>query len=232
APVSSTAISGRIGDDEELLAKVVPDYVCLGKRTLQDNGSWLAALKRDNVELIAGAVTRVGEDRVVCADGAEYPVDAIIYATGFHASRFLWPMDIVGRGGVKLAEQWGEEPTAYLGITVPNFPNLFCIYGPGTNLAHGGSLIFHSECQVRYILGCIRALVGGGRSTIECRQNVHDDYDRRLQEEMSRMVWSHPSIKSSWYRNATGRVMVLSPWKLVDYWRWTKKPDLDDFMLD
>ena len=223
----------QVGDDEELLlAKVVPDYVCLGKRTLQDNGSWLAALKRENVELVFDAVAWVGEDRVFCAGGAEVPVDAIVYATGFHANRFLWPMEIVGRGGVKLADQWGEEPTAYLGITVPNFPNLFCIYGPGTNLAHGGSLIFHSECQVRYILCCIRALVGGGRSTIECRQDVHDDYDRRLQEEMSQMVWSHPSIKSSWYRNAAGRATVLSPWKLVDYWRWTKEPNLDDFMLD
>ncbi|TFH20429.1 MAG: FAD-binding protein [Myxococcales bacterium] len=222
----------QVGDDEELLAKVVPDYVCLGKRTLQDNGSWLAALKRENVELVFDAVARGGEDRVVCAGGAEYPVDAIVYATGFHANRFLWPMDIVGRGGVKLADQWGDEPTAYLGITVPNFPNLFCIYGPGTNLAHGGSLIFHSECQVRYILGCIRALLESGRSTIECRRDVHEDYDRRLQEEMSRMVWSHPSIKSSWYRNTAGRVTVLSPWKLIDYWRWTKEPNLDDFVLD
>ena len=55
-----------------------------------------------------------------------------------------------GKGGVTLREQWGDEPTAYLGITVPNFPNLFCLYGPGTNLAHGASLIFQSECQVNY----------------------------------------------------------------------------------
>ena len=45
------------------------------------------------------------------------------------------------------------------------------------------------------------------------------------------MVWSHPSIKSSWYRNHAGRVTVLSPWRLVDYWRWTKKPDLESFVL-
>ena len=64
-------------------------------------------------------------------------------------------MEIVGRGGVTLRERWGDEPRAYLGITVPGFPNLFCLYGPGTNLAHAGSIIFHSECQVRYVMGCL-----------------------------------------------------------------------------
>jgi 4-hydroxyacetophenone monooxygenase len=221
----------QVGDDPELLAKVVPDYACLGKRTLQDNGSWLASLKRDDVELVADPIARITEDSVVCESGSAYEVDVIIYATGFHANRFLWPMDIVGRGGAKLAEKWGDDPSAYLGITVPGFPNLFCVYGPGTNLAHGGSLIFHSECQVRYIMGCLKALLEGGRSEIECKQSVHDAYDERLQQALAKMVWSHPSIRSSWYRNRKGRVTVLSPWRLVDYWSWTRHPDLGDFDL-
>jgi 4-hydroxyacetophenone monooxygenase len=221
----------QVGDDPELLAKVVPDYVCLGKRTLQDNGSWLAALKRDDVSLVTDPISRITEDSVVCENGRSYEVDVIVYATGFHANRFLWPMEIVGRGGVKLAERWGEEPTAYLGITVPDFPNLFCVYGPGTNLAHGGSLIFHSECQVRYIMGCLKELLESGRTEIECKRSVHDAYDERLQQALAGMVWSHPSIQNSWYRNRAGRVTVLSPWRLVDYWSWTRRPDLDDFDL-
>jgi len=221
----------QVGDDEALLAKVIPDYVCLGKRTLQDNGSWLAALKRDDVELVTDPIAEIRGDRIVCRSGAEHAVDVIVYATGFHANRFLWPIHIEGRGGRVLAEQWGDDPAAYLGITVPGFPNFFCVYGPGTNLAHGGSLIFHSECQVRYILGCLKALVEGECSEIECKQEVHDAYDRRLQEALAGMVWSHPSIASSWYRNAAGRVTVLSPWRLVDYWRWTKEPVLDDYHL-
>ena len=71
-------------------------------------------------------------------------------------------MRVIGRGGVDLHETWGDEPRAHLGITVPGFPNFFCLYGPGTNLAHAGSIIFHSECQVRYVLGCIRAIVEHG----------------------------------------------------------------------
>lgn len=224
-------MADQIGDDHELLAKVVPDYVCLGKRTLQDNGSWLSALTRDDVELVTDPIAAIGPDRVLCEDGEEYPVDVIVYATGFHANRYLWPMEIVGRDGARLAEQWGERPTAYLGITVPNFPNLFCLYGPGTNLAHGGSLIFHSECQIRYIMGCISAVMAGGHGAIECRQEVHDEYNRRLQDELDTMVWSHPSIRHSWYRNSEGRIYILSPWRLVDYWRWTRAPRLEEFHL-
>ncbi len=224
-------LKDQVGDDPELLAKVIPDYVCLGKRTLQDNGSWLAALKRDDVELVTEAIEHIEADAVVCKGGARHPVDVIVYATGFHANRFLWPMDIVGRDGVALREQWGDSPSAYLGITVPGFPNLFCMYGPGTNLAHGGSLIFHSECQILYILRCIETLLANGRRAIECKREAHDAYMRRHDEAMAGMVWSHPSIRSSWYRNAEGRVTVLSPWRLLDYWRWTKRPDLADFTV-
>lgn len=222
-------LTDQVGDDPELLAKVIPDYVCLGKRTLQDNGSWLSALKRDDVDLINESIAEIREHSIACANGDEYEIDIIVYATGFHANRFLWPMQIHGRGGVSLAEQWGDDPQAYLGITVPNFPNLFCLYGPGTNLAHGGSLIFHAECQVRYILGCLRLLFAGGQAAIECKRSVCDEYNRRLAVELDQMVWSHPSIKSSWYRNGAGKVTVLSPWRLVDYWNWTKEPDPDDF---
>ncbi len=163
-------ISEQVGDDPELLAKVVPDYPATGKRTLQDNGSWLRALRRPNVELVREGIDHIDEHGVVTVSGARFDVDIIVYATGFQANRFLWPMRIVGRDGVELSTQWGDEPSAYLGITVPNFPNLFCMYGPGTNLAHGGSLIFHSECQIRYITGCIKALVEGERRSMEPRR--------------------------------------------------------------
>ncbi|MGZ4703826.1 MAG: NAD(P)-binding domain-containing protein [Acidimicrobiales bacterium] len=228
-------MADQIGDDAELLAKVVPDYVCLGKRTLQDNGSWLAALTRDDVELVDDPIVEIRADGIVCEaeDGSrtEHPVDVIVYATGFWANRYLWPMEIVGREGVVLSEQWGDEPTAYMGITVPRFPNLFCLYGPGSNLAHGGSLIFHSECQIRYVMGCLTTLLTGGASAIECRQDVHDAYNERLQAELETMVWSHPTIRHSFFQNDSGKIHILSPWRLVDYWTWTREPDLDDFIL-
>ena len=224
-------ISSQVGDDEELLAKVLPDYPATGKRTLQDNGSWLRTLTRDDVELVRTGIARIEPDAVVTEDGARYQADVIVYATGFEANKMLWPMNVVGRDGVSLAERWGERPSAYLGITVPGCPNFFCMYGPGTNLAHGGSLIFHSECQIRYITGCLELLIADGHRSIEPRAEVADDWYARSQAEMRKMVWSQPTVKHSFYKNSFGEVHILSPWRLVDYWAWTRQPDPDDFVF-
>jgi 4-hydroxyacetophenone monooxygenase len=224
-------ISSQVGDDPELLAKVVPDYPATGKRTLQDNGSWLRTLTRDNVELVRTGIERIESDAVVTEDGERYPADVIVYATGFQANKILWPMSIVGRDGEILGERWGERPTAYLGITIPGYPNFFCMYGPGTNLASGGSLIFHSECQMRYITECLELLIAGGHKSMEPTEEKTVDWRDRSQAEMRKMVWSQPSIKHSFYKNSFGEVYGLSPWRLVDYWTWTREPDPGDFVF-
>jgi 4-hydroxyacetophenone monooxygenase len=224
-------ITSQVGDDAELLARVVPDYPATGKRTLQDNGSWLRTLTRDNVELVRTGIDRIESDAVVTDDGTRYPVDVIVYATGFQANKMLWPMTIRGRGGEILSERWGERPSAYLGITVPGYPNFFCMYGPGTNLAHGGSLIFHSECQMRYITECLELLINGGHRSMEPTEEKTADWHGRSQAEMRKLVWSQPSVKHSFYKNSFGEVYVLSPWRLVDYWAWTREPDPADFVF-
>ncbi|MFL6084527.1 MAG: flavin-containing monooxygenase [Mycobacterium sp.] len=224
-------ISSQVGDDRELLAKVVPDYPATGKRTLQDNGSWLKTLTRDNVELVRTGIDRIESDAVVTADGTRYPADVIVYATGFQANKMLWPMTIRGRDSEILSERWGERPSAYLGISVPGYPNFFCMYGPGTNLAHGGSLIFHSECQMRYITECLELLIAGDRKSMEPTQDATADWHARSQAEMRKMVWSQPSIKHSFYKNRFGEVYGLSPWRLVDYWTWTRDPNPGDFVI-
>ncbi len=160
-------ILSQVGDDPDLQAKVVPDYPATGKRTLQDNGSWLRTLTRDNVELVRTGIDRIEADAVVADDGTRYPADVIVYATGFEHTKLLWPMTIRGRDGEILSERWGERPSAYLGITIPDYPNFFCMNGPGTWLASGGSLIFHSECQMRYITQCLELLIAGGHTTME-----------------------------------------------------------------
>jgi 4-hydroxyacetophenone monooxygenase len=224
-------IVSQVGDDQDLVAKVVPDYPATGKRTLQDNGAWLGALGRDNVDLVRTAIDHVEPDAVVTVDGERYPADVLVYATGFRATDVLFPMTIVGRDGVDLREMWGERPAAYLGITVPGFPNFFCMYGPGTNLAHGGSLIFHSECQMRYITQCLESLIAGGRRAMEPLPERYEDWHERSQREMRGLVWSQPSIEHSFFKNSAGEIHVLSPWRLVDYWSWTRAPDLADFVV-
>ena len=224
-------IREQVGDDEELLAKVLPDYPATGKRTLQDNGSWLKCLKRDDVDLIRTGIERIEANGVRTTDGEFHEADVIAYATGFYHNSFLWPMEITGRDGIKLHEQWGEEPQAYLGITIPNFPNLFCVYGPGTHLAHGGSLIFHSECQVTYIMGLLEMMLRDEIATIEPKQEPYDEWCKKRLSEIKQMVWSHWSIENTYFKNANGDIYSTSPFPIHVYQQWTKKPNPDDLIL-
>lgn len=225
-------ISSQVDGDPELLAKVIPDYPATGKRTLQDNGSWLRTLTRGNVELVRTPIDHVEADVVVDADGTRYPADVLVYATGFRANDLLSSVKVFGRNGIELQDRWGRRPAAYLGITVPGFPNFFCLYGPGTNLASGGSLIFHSECEVRYIMGCLDLLIAADKRGMEPRQDRYDDWYERCQAELKTLVWSQPTIKHSFYKNEDGLVHGLSPWRLVDYWTWTRSPNPDDFVMN
>jgi 4-hydroxyacetophenone monooxygenase len=220
-------IESQVGDDPELLKKVVPPYPVMVKRMNQDNGSWFRTLKQSHVELVTGKVERIDAAGIVC-DGRHHDVDAIVYCTGFQANKFLWPMHITGRSGRELQEVWGEEARAYLGITVPEFPNLFCMYGPATNLAHAGSIILHSECQARYIVGCVKALIDGHKQAMAVKRDVFERFNTKLVETLGQMVWSHKGT-TTWYRNKAGRVVNTSPWRLVDYREWTRAPKLDEY---
>lgn len=224
-------IVSQCGGDDELVAKAVPDYPATGKRTLQDNGSWLRTLARDNVELVRTPIDHIEADAVVTSDGRRYPAEVLVYATGFQHTAVLAPMAIIGRGGVDLREMWGERPAAYLGITVPGFPNFFLMYGPGTHLAHGGSLIFHSECQMRYISQCLGELIANDRLAMEPLPEKYRDWHDRTQAEMRTLVWAQPSVPTSYFKNAYGEIHTASPWRLVDYWRWTRALEASDYIF-
>jgi 4-hydroxyacetophenone monooxygenase len=100
--------------------------------------------------------------------------------------------------------------------------------GPNTGLAHGGSAIFVSELQVRYVCAMLREMIEGGLASVEVKKPVHDDYNQRVDAEHAELVWAHPGMRN-WYRNAQGRVFAVMPWRLVDYWRMTQQPDLSEF---
>ncbi|WP_396925086.1 flavin-containing monooxygenase [Mycolicibacterium sp.] len=224
-------ITTQVGDDQELLSKVVPDYPATGKRTLQDNGTWLTTLRRDDVELVRTPIERITPHAVVTADGVSHEVDVIVYATGFRATEVLYPMTITGRDGVDLRTSWGERPSAYLGITVPGFPNFFMLYGPGNHLAHGGSLIFNSELQMRYINTCLADMIENGWTTIEPTQAATEEWHRKHQDEINTMVWAHPSIEHSYFKNPDGEIHTVSPWRLPVYWNAVRTPDWSDFVV-
>jgi 4-hydroxyacetophenone monooxygenase len=209
-------IAAELNNDPDLIRKATPDYPPYGKRMLRDN-HWYRMLTRPNVDLVTEGIDHIEKDAVVTRDGVRHEVDALVFATGFQARRMLTPMNIEGRDGRTLREAWGEDdPRAHLGITVPGFPNLFLIYGPNTNLAHGGSAVFHSECQVRYIMQAVRELVETGAAAVEVRPEPFAAYQVKVDQALRSMAWAHPGV-NNWYKNAAGRVTQNSPWRLVDY---------------
>ena len=226
----SAAIAAQAGDAPQLLPSLIPAYPLGGKRVLRDDGVWISALKRDNVELVTSPITRITETGIVTGDGGERAFDVIIYGTGFTASQFLKTYRVTGRGGRELHDQWAGDARAYLGITAPGFPNFFMIYGPNTNIVVNGSIIFFSECAVRYILGCLELMAEKRAETLEVRSDVHDAFNVKVDAANAMMAWGSPHV-TSWYKNDKGRVSQNWPFPLVDYWKATLAPNPADFLI-
>jgi 4-hydroxyacetophenone monooxygenase len=226
----AAALAAQVTDRPELLPHVVPTYPIGGKRVVLDNGVWIGALKRPNVALVPDEIVRITPKGLVTADGALHEVDVIVYGTGFQASNFLSTLKVTGRGGQELHEVWAGEPRAYLGMTAPGFPNFFMLYGPNTNLVVNGSIIFFSECAVRYIVECLKLLAETGARSMEVKRAVHDAFNVRVDEANAKWAWGSPGLRS-WYKNASGRVTQNWPFELIDYWRATLAPNPDDFVL-
>jgi 4-hydroxyacetophenone monooxygenase len=224
------AISQQAADAPELLKHLIPEYPMGGKRVLRDDGLWIEALKRPNVELVTSPIAMITPTGIVTGDGAERDFDVIIYGTGFTASQFLKTYRVKGRSGRELHEVWAGDARAYLGMTTPGFPNFFMIYGPNTNIVVNGSIIFFSECSVRYIVGCLKLIAETGAETLEVRGDVHDVFNEKIDAMNAQMAWGAPQV-TSWYKNDKGRVSQNWPFPLVDYWSATLAPNPADFIL-
>ncbi len=223
-------VRAELGEDSPLLEKVIPDYPPYGKRILIDN-HWFKMLKRPNVDLVTTPIARINAAGVETSDGKIWPADALVFATGFQASKMLAPMKIQGRGGREIHDTWGKDDAqAYLGITVPGYPNFFILLGPNTGLAHGGNAIFMVECQVRHVMSGIRELLSKQHHSIEVRQDVSDSYNKTVDDLHGRLVWSHKGVRN-WYKNDQGRVFALSPWRLAEYWRMTSEINTSDYIF-
>lgn len=221
-------IHSELGNRADLIAKCVPTYPPYGKRILLDNG-WFRTLTRPNVELVDTGIDRFGENGILSTDGVLRPADVIVISTGFKVSEMAARLNISGRGGRTLAQAWADDnPTAYLGLTVPDFPNFFCMLGPNSGPAHGGSVIFQAECQSRYITACLVEMIERGISAIDVRPEVHDQYVETVDREHDQLIWTHPGM-TTYYRNRQGRVFSAMPWRFVDYWAMTHDPDLSQY---
>ncbi len=225
------ALKPQVANKPELLDKIVPEYPFGGKRSLRDNGVWVGALSRDNVELVTNPIAEINATGIRTEDGKQHDFDVIVYGTGFYASTFLKTFKVYGRNGTELHEKWAGDARAYLGMTTPGFPNFFMIYGPNTNIVVNGSIVFFSECSVRYILDCLKLLAETGAATMEPKQDIHDAFNQKVDAMNQKMAWGSPNV-SSWYKNAKGRVSQNWPFPLVDYWKATVQPNANDFTFE
>jgi cation diffusion facilitator CzcD-associated flavoprotein CzcO len=189
---------------------------------------WYPALAEPNVELVTERIETVTATGVRDAAGVEREADALVLATGFASHDFVAPMEIAGSGGRTLAEAWGEVPRAYLGLTVPGFPNMFLLYGPNTN-GGTGSVVNTLECGIGHVLAALRELDRAEATRIEVCRDAAEGFDRQLRAALAETVWH--SGCSNWYVDENGNDPSNWPWVWSTYRRRTAKLEPGAYQL-
>ncbi|HVW43878.1 MAG TPA: NAD(P)/FAD-dependent oxidoreductase [Amycolatopsis sp.] len=224
----------QLGDRQDLLERLIPDYAPIARRPVVDNG-WYRALTRENVELVTDPIERMTPGGIRTADGREHPLDLVIAAVGFQTDRYLWSTDYRGRNGDSLHELWAEHGAeAYAGMTVPGFPNMFILYGPNSQPVSGGNTLpVWFEMWSSYIAQCLLAMFERGARRIEVRKDVCDEYNERLQQRASQLIYlaDEGLPEANYYVNQHGKLGVNVAWDFEEYHRICARPDLDHFNL-
>jgi 4-hydroxyacetophenone monooxygenase len=218
----------QVQDRPDLLKKLTPGYPPGVRRVTRDNGVWIEALKQPHVSLITDGISHLERDAIVAQDGTRYEADTIVYATGFQATQFLEPIEILGEGGRNLHNEWGGDPRAYLGTVVPGFPNLFVVLGPNAILSTSANIINSTEICAEYAVNAIVYVLKHGFRALNCRRNVFEAYNRRLDEGNSQRVYGMPSAVS-WFKGKSGRSSITWPFSLVEFWREVREFNPSDF---
>ena len=208
-------IDRKFADRPDLREAVTPRYPYPGKRPIFAS-TFYSALKKENVELVPRAVAAVTRGGIVDADGVERAVDVLVMATGFQAADYLVRFPVVGRGGLTLQEHWGGEPRAFLGITVPGFPNFFMIYGPGTN---GGEIVTMLESQAEYAVRAVKRMVRERVTAIEVKPSFEARWYRWLQSKMPGTSWT---MSRNYFAAANGKIVTQWPYGNLQYRALTK----------
>ena len=217
--------------DSELRKKLKPRYRMGCKRVLLSD-KYYPALNRPNVELVTDAIECVKPHAIMTVDGVSRSVDAIVCATGFKPFDQSAEIEVRGRHGRRLSDEWSDGPQAFRGVAVTGFPNYFLIMGPNSGVGHN-SILFMIECQVRYILQCLSWLESGRHDAVEVRSEIQDDFNRHLEESQQKTVWKDEGQAggcTSWYRHSSGRNTAIWPGFSSSYWLSTLRAEQRDFV--
>jgi cation diffusion facilitator CzcD-associated flavoprotein CzcO len=207
--------------DPHLRRKVTPvdEFGC--KRVMPTD-TWYPTLTKPNVELIDDPIAEVTSSGIRTMDGTERAADVLVFATGFNAHGFVAPMEIIGEDGRTLGQAWSGKPRAYLGVSVPRFPNFFLLYGPNTG-SGTGSVIYTIEAGMSHVISALEALERANGQRIEVHQEVADGFDAELRSALAVTVWQTGC--TSWYVDDNGHNPILWPWTSTAYRRRTERID-------
>lgn len=211
-------------EDPELRARLVPDHPWGCKRPLLSS-EYYGAFNRENLELVTDRIERITSRSVLTADGTERPVDTLILATGFHATKFLSAIDVVGRDGLALEAAWADGAQAYKGVTTAGFPNLFMLYGPNTN---ADSLITTIEMTAEHVVRKIRRIVDEGLAWLDVKPEPMAEYNRRLQQDIAKVEpWQAGC--TDYYRAPSGRIVTQWPGRMSELRAVLESEDRDAY---
>ncbi len=220
----------RFADRPDLIEKLTPDFPIFSKRIILDNG-WFDALALPNVHLETQGIARILPNGIEAKDGSIFECDVIICATGFNVAQMVGNLVIKGEGGRDLGEEWGaEDPRSYLGMCVPGYPNYFHTVGPNSAPNHAAGQNLISEAQVNWIIEALDRINEVGARAFEVEQEAFDAWNRKVDERMPQMIWTHPRA-NSYYNNSKGRVFLSWPWRLVDFFNATRRPEQGSYRL-
>ena len=220
----------KLADRPDLVEKLTPDFPIFSKRVVMDAG-WYDALLQPHSTLEIAGIAEILPNGIRTNDGKVYELDVIICATGFNASSLVQDLKIKGRDGHDLAVDWAdEEERAYLGTTIPGYPNYFLSTGPNAGPNHAGGVNIVSESQVHYMIECLDHMIAAGGRTIEVTDEAFIRHNQRIDDQMKHMIWTHPKSKS-YYQNSKGRPVGPWPFRLVDMWNEMQIPVYDDYLI-
>ena len=197
--------------DPEIRRKVTPDYTIGCKRVIVSSTLY-PAFCRPNVTLhdSSDGIDEIVPAGIITTGGDKVELDAIVYATGYDATDGATTFTVTGHDSTPITDLWAEFPRAYLGTTMPGFPNLFLMLGPNTGIGHTSAL-FIMESQLRYALDCIQRTRRNNRHAVGPSVEAEDRYTEWVHRAMERTVWKSGGC-SSWYQNSSsGKVIAMYP---------------------
>jgi len=219
-------------DDPQLITAMTPPHPVWSARAVLVDQDYciLDALNRDNVTLVTSGIEQIDAAGLIAGDGTCHDVDAIVYATGFKANDFLYPMTITGRDGKALHDVWATDGArAYLGCMMPDFPNLWMLYGPNTN--GGLQVAAYHELTTVYALECMERVILDHASSIEPREEPFWRYNHLVDKRNLAKVWSDPRSQSYYWISKHGRSAGQNPFCGTEIWNFMRHPDFADLEL-